>query len=380
MPAEKHRTRIYLAIVAVFAIMVYLLAPILAPFLIAAFLAYLGDPLVDRLEARGMGRTSGVAIVFSAMTLCGVTALLLTAPLIESQIRVVIKMIPQLGAWINDVMVPFLESLSGFDLHTINVGTITGAAAQHWDKMGGIVGVLASWLGDSTQLMVNWVAFATIVPVVTFYLLRDWDILVAKVNGLIPRQFEPTITMLAKEVDEVLSQFLRGQLFLMLAQGVYFSIGLSLIGLDLALLIGSLAGAVSFVPYLGAIIGVGAGVLAATMQFHELLPVIWVLLVFGIGQALEGMVLQPLLVGDRIGLHPVAVIFAVMAGGQLFGFVGVLIALPVAAVITVLLRHVQELYLNSVLYGPQMVAEQVHDPEPELELELEKKPDKPADQ
>jgi predicted PurR-regulated permease PerM len=376
MPAEKHRTRIYLAIVAVFALLVYLLAPILAPFLIAAFLAYLGDPLVDRLEARCMGRTAGVAIVFSAMTVFGVSALLLTAPLIESQILVVIKVIPQLGSWINGVVVPFLDSLSGFTMPTINVGTITGAAAEHWDKVGGIVGVLASWLGNSTQLMFNWVAFATIVPVVTFYLLRDWDILMAKLNGLLPRQFEPTITMLAKEVDDVLAQFLRGQLLLMLAQGVYFSVGLALVGLDLALLIGLLAGAVSFVPYLGAIIGVSAGVLAATMQFHELLPVIWVLVVFGIGQALEGMVLQPLLVGDRIGLHPVAVIFAVMAGGQLFGFVGVLIALPVAAVITVLLSHVQELYLNSALYAPRPLAEEVSSGEPESEAG----PDQAADE
>ena len=376
MPAEKHRTRIYLAIVAVFALLVYLLAPILAPFLIAAFLAYLGDPLVDRLEARGMGRTAGVAIVFSVMTVFGVSALLLTAPLIESQIRVVIKVIPQLGSWINGVVVPFLESLSGFTMPTINVGTITGAAAEHWDKVGGIVGVLASWLGNSTQLMFNWVAFATIVPVVTFYLLRDWDILMAKINGLLPRQFEPTITMLAKEVDDVLAQFLRGQLLLMLAQGVYFSVGLALVGLDLALLIGLLAGAVSFVPYLGAIIGVSAGVLAATMQFHELWPVIWVLVVFGIGQALEGMVLQPLLVGDRIGLHPVAVIFAVMAGGQLFGFVGVLIALPVAAVTTVLLSHVQELYLNSALYAPQSLAEEASSGEPESEAG----PDQAADE
>lgn len=359
MPAEHHHTRIYLAVCAVIAGLIYVLSPILAPFLIAAFLAYLGDPLVDRLESRGMGRTAGVAIVFTSMTVFGVVALLLAAPLIESQVRTLIQGIPQFGAWINGEAVPFLESLLGLDLPTINVGTLTGAAARHWDQIGGIVGVLANWLGDSTQMMLSWLAFATIVPVVTFYLLRDWDILLVKVNGLIPRQFEPKIASLAKEVDVVLAEFFRGQLLLMLAQAVYFSLGLALVGLDLALLIGVLAGAVSFVPYLGAIIGVSAGVLAAIMQFHELLPVIWVLLVFGIGQALEGMVLQPLLVGDRIGLHPVAVIFAVMAGGQLFGFVGVLIALPVAAVITVLLRHFHELYIGSTLYGGALV-------EPEL--------------
>ncbi len=351
MPARKRNNRIYLAIIIGFAALVYLLSPILAPFLIAAFLSYLGDPLVDRLRRRGMNRTLGVMIVFLAMTLLGLLCLLVAAPLIESQIRIVIRSLPQLGDWINNEMVPFLASLSGLSIPTVNVGTLTAAAAKHWNQLGGVVGVLASWLGSSTQLMLSWIAFATIVPVVTFYLLRDWDVLLAKINQLIPRQFEPKIAALAREVDEVLSQFLRGQLLVMLAQMVYFSLALSLVGLDLALLIGVVAGAVSFVPYLGAIIGIGSGVLAALMQYHELMPVVWVLVVFGIGQSLETMVLTPLLVGDRIGLHPVAVIFAVMAGGQLFGLVGVLIALPVAAVITVLLRHAHELYLGSSLYS-----------------------------
>lgn len=358
MTINKRHTQIYLAAIAGFALLVYLLSPILAPFLIAAFLSYLGDPLVDRLQSRGMSRTAGVLIVFLVMNLLGLSCLLLAAPLIENQIRIVITSIPQLGIWINTELVPFLESLSGLEVPTLNVGTLTSAAAKHWNQLGGVVGVLAHWLGSSTQLMLNWIAFATIVPVVTFYLLRDWDLLLLKIKQLIPRQFEPTITALAREVDEVLAQFLRGQLLVMLAQMVYFSLALTLVGLDLALLIGVMAGAVSFVPYLGAIIGIGSGVLAALMQYHELMPIIWVLLVFGIGQALETMLLTPLLVGDRIGLHPVAVIFAVMAGGQLFGLVGVLIALPVAAVITVLLRHAHELYLGSSLYS--------HDPNVDL--------------
>lgn len=351
MPINKRHTRIYLAIIAGFAVLVYLLSPILAPFLIAAFLSYLGDPVVDRLQSRGMNRTLGVSIVFLVMTLLGLLCLLVAAPLIESQIRIAIKSIPQLGIWINTEMVPFLERLSGLEMPTINVGTLTSTAAKHWNQLGGVVGVMANWLGSSTQMMLSWIAFATIVPVVTFYLLRDWDVLLVKIKQLIPRQFEPKIAALAREVDEVLSQFLRGQLLVMLAQMIYFSVALTLVGLDLALLIGVLAGAVSFVPYLGAIIGIGSGVLAALMQYHELMPIVWVLLVFGIGQALETMVLTPLLVGDRIGLHPVAVIFSVMAGGQLFGLVGVLIALPVAAVITVLLRHAHELYLGSTLYS-----------------------------
>ena len=202
MPVNQRNNRIYLAIVIAFSALVYLLSPILAPFLIAAFLSYLGDPLVDRLHRRGLSRTLGVIIVFLGMTLLGLLCLLVAAPLIEGQIRIVIRSIPQLGDWINTAMVPFLESISGLTIPTVNVGTLTAAAAKHWNQLGGVVGVLAGWLGSSTQVMLSWIAFATIVPVVTFYLLRDWDVLLAKINQLIPRQFEPKITALAREVDE----------------------------------------------------------------------------------------------------------------------------------------------------------------------------------
>ena len=181
--------------------------------------------------------------------------------------------------------------------------------------------------------------------------MRDWDVLVAKVHDLLPRRVADTASKLAGEVDTVLSAFVRGQFYVMLALGCIYSIGLWITGLDLALLIGMLAGLVSFVPYLGSIVGIVMACIAAMVQFHELISLVPVVIVFMVGQALEGMVLTPMLVGDKIGLHPVAVMFAVMAGGQLFGFLGILLALPVASVIMVLLRHVHDLYRYSDFYS-----------------------------
>ena len=199
--------------------------------------------------------------------------------------------------------------------------------------------------------MLGWVAKLVLIPVLFFYFLRDWDRLVAKVDHLMPRHVEPVVRRLANESDQVLGAFLRGQLSVMAALAVIYSIGLTLVGIDLALLIGMAAGLISFVPYLGAILGVVAALIAAVVQFGDWFHPGMVLLVFAIGQATEGMVLTPLLVGDRIGLHPVAVIFAIMAGGQLFGFLGILLALPVAAILMVGVRYLHERYLRSELYG-----------------------------
>jgi predicted PurR-regulated permease PerM len=200
-------------------------------------------------------------------------------------------------------------------------------------------------------VLLAWLANLVLIPVVTFYLLRDWHIVIERVHELLPRRSEPHIVRLASEADTMLGAFLRGQLSVMTALAVVYSLGLWIVGLDLALLIGLIAGLVSFVPYLGFITGIALAGIAAYLQFQELLPLVWVALVFGIGQMLEGMLLTPWLVGDKIGLHPVAVIFAIMAGGQLFGFVGVLLALPVAAVLMVILREARRRYIDSTLYA-----------------------------
>jgi len=189
------------------------------------------------------------------------------------------------------------------------------------------------------------------IPVVTFYLLRDWPMVMERVHALIPRRLAPTVLKLVQDADQMLSGFLRGQLSVMLALGIIYAIGLSLAGLETGVLIGLIAGLFSFVPYLGVIVGIGAASIAMYAQTGELLPLVWVLMVFGIGQVLESVFLQPYFVGDRMGLHPLAVIFAVLAGGQLFGFFGLLLALPVTAVLIVLLRHFWEQYQNSAFYA-----------------------------
>jgi predicted PurR-regulated permease PerM len=189
------------------------------------------------------------------------------------------------------------------------------------------------------------------VPVVTFYLLRDWDKLVAHIDALLPREAQPTIRRLARETDSVLGAFVRGQLLVMLGLAIYYAVALKLVGLDVGPLIGMIAGLVSFVPYLGFIIGIVASVIAVLVQFHDTFHLVLVLVVFGVGNLLESYILVPKLVGNRIGLHPVAVIFAVLAFGELFGFIGVLLALPMASIAMVLLRFLRERYEASSLFA-----------------------------
>jgi predicted PurR-regulated permease PerM len=210
---------------------------------------------------------------------------------------------------------------------------------------------MLGYLSRSGFALIAWIANIVLVPFLTFYFLRDWDLLKERVAALVPRDHIGTVSRLAKESDQVLGAFLRGQFSVMVVLGVLYAVGLWAVGLDLGLLIGFIAGLVSFVPYLGPATGVILGVLAALVQYGDWAHVALVLGVFGIGQTIESYVLTPRMVGDKIGLHPVAVVFAIMAGGQLFGFLGVLLALPVAAIANVLLRYAHERYKHSRLYA-----------------------------
>lgn len=339
--------------------LLWLLGPVLAPFAAGGLLAYLGDPLADRLEARRVPRTIAVVLVFAAIFVALTLLVVLVLPLLERQIAALAAKLPEYLRWAQETVLPMLRQTLGIE-ETFDLQAVGAALKQHWEEAGGFLAALVGSITRSSGVLVGWVANLLLIPVVTFYLLRDWDLLVARIRDLLPRRIEPVVSTLAAESDEVLGAFLRGQLLVMLGQGLIYSAGLWLVGLDFALLIGMFAGLVSFVPYLGAIVGVAAASLAAYFQFQELWQLLLVWLVFGIGQAVEGMLLTPLLVGDRIGLHPVAVIFAVLAGGQLFGFFGVLVALPVAAVIMVLLRHTRDEYFRSALYArpPERGAEQ----------------------
>jgi len=332
--------------------LIYLLAPVLTPFLAGTLLAYLGDPLVDRLEKYKISRTFGVVIVFTCMIFIVMTLLLILIPLIENQISSLIKLIPAIINWIENVFLPGFSSFVGIEIGEINFDDIKQKIKSHWQDIGNVMHYLFTKATQSGQVLLIWLAYIVLIPVVTFYLLRDWDPLVAKTYQMVPRKYAPLVSKLAKECDRVLAEFLHGQLLVMLGNGIIYSVGLWIVGLEFALLIGMVAGVLSFIPYLGFMVGIVAAGVAAYMQFHDVIHLVYVVLVFGIGQAIEGMLLSPMLVGDRIGLHPVAVIFAVMAGGQLFGFFGVLLALPVAAVIVVLLRYLHSQYLESNFYTP----------------------------
>lgn len=332
--------------------LIYLLQPVLAPFLAGALLAYLGSPIVDRLATLGIPRTLGVVLVFAVIVLLIVGLVLLLIPMIGAQIEYLQRTLPQLLAWIEASTLPWIEDALGGELAgRFDLASLGELVTAHWRETGDMARLIAERVTQSGLAFAAFLVNVVLTPVVAFYLMRDWRQLVASLHSLLPQAMESTVVRLARECDSVLGAFLRGQLLVMLALGGFYALGLWLIGLDLALLAGIIAGVLSIVPYLGTIVGIGIGLVAGLFQFGEWWPLLLILGVFGIGNMLESMFLQPWLVGDRIGLHPVAVIFAVLAGGQLFGFVGVLLALPAAAVIMVLLRYAHARYKQSLLFA-----------------------------
>jgi len=344
------RSLFWLLFIALGLLGVFLLRDVLLPFLIAALIAYLGDPLADRLERMGLSRTGSAAIVFLMFALLFFIAVLLLVPMIAAQIDLFMRVLPSYVGWFQQTVLPWVDTHlaggKGLELEQ----SLQQALSQNWQKAGDLFTTLLANVTRSGLAIIGWFGSLVLIPVVAFYLLRDWDIFIAHIEDLLPRSQAANASRIAKECDEVLSAFLRGQLLIMLALGMIYSIGLWLLGLDLGLLIGMSAGLASVVPYLGAAVGIIAALIAAAVQFHEWLPLLWVGVIFGFGQLVESLFLTPVLVGDKIGLHPVAVIFAVLAGGQLFGFIGILLALPVAAVMMVMLRHAHRSYRQSVFY------------------------------
>lgn len=340
-----------LAVLVLTGYLFYLLAPILTPFVVGALLAYLFDPLADKLEKWKLSRTVSVTLVFLVISLLVFAIALFLIPALERQVSNLIKNLPVYFKWLGDNVSPWLQSTLGIETNFFDMDELTQLMKSHWESAGGIAQSVLSSVTKSSMVVFSWLMNFLLIPVVTFYLLRDWDIITERVSHLIPRPYYQKVTQITQDTNSVLSAFLRGQLSVMLALGSIYSIGLWIVGIDLSLLIGMGAGIVSFVPYLGTIVGLVAGVIAAMVQFGDINHIVYVLIVFSVGQLMEGFILTPWLVGDRIGLHPVAVIFAVLAGGQLFGFVGILLGLPLAAVVMVLLRHAHERYMQSKLYG-----------------------------
>ncbi|MGH8221935.1 MAG: AI-2E family transporter [Woeseiaceae bacterium] len=333
----------WLIAVAVTGWLLYVLAPILTPFVAAALLAYIGDPLADRLQRLRLPRTVAVVTVFVLTFLVIGLLVMLVVPLVRTQVGALLDALPSIAAQIEQVWLPRVGRLLG-----VEPGEDVGLAAflaRYSDMAGSWGSTILLSVGRSGGALAAAVMSLFLVPILTFYLLRDWDFIMTRLGALLPSAQRPTIHALARETDEMLGAFLRGQVLVMFALSVIYSAGLSLVGLKFAIAIGVVSGLVSFVPYLGFVFGIVLAGLTVVLEPDPLWRLVGVVATFTVAQFIEGSVLTPRFVGNRIGLHPVIVIFSIAAGGQLFGFFGILLALPAAAVLSVLVRFAYASYL-----------------------------------
>lgn len=345
----KNRTVIgFICLILTF-VFFYFLSDVLTPFIIAGLIAYLFDPLVGQLQRLKLPRVVAVILVFLFIIALLIIMMVIFVPLLQQQIINLFDKLPAMIDWVQASFFPWLNKHLGLSL-SLDMNHLSKVFPGDLKQAGSLFNSVWHTVFSSSKTLFIWIANILLIPVVFFYLLRDWPGLLKGIRSLVPRRNEPTVTHLLSESNEVIGAFLRGQLLVMIALGLLYSLGLTMVGLNTSFLIGLSAGLLSIVPYLGFVVGIAAALIAAMFQFNDVLHCVLVIIVFVVAQSIEGTVLTPNLVGDRIGLHPVAVIFAVLAGGQLFGFFGILLALPVAAVAMVFLRHFRARYLRSQLY------------------------------
>ena len=346
MPSES-RKWFFLIIFIFTGVLAYLLKPILSPFLFAFILAYLGNPLVSRFQSGTLNRTLLVLVAFSVIFGSIILLMFFLMPILGAQIQNLVTNFPKGITWIRSALNTFLIKYSFTEIPALDKELIQSSLESNWSDIAPYLKNFLFKITSSGSFFISFFSYLVLVPVVTFYLLRDWDKLFSKLADVIPSKKQMIITQLVLEIDDILSEFLRGQLTLILILSAFYSLGLWYIGLELAVVVGLLAGVLSFVPYLGFIIGASASILAVIIQGGDTTLFTHVLIVLGLGQLLESVILAPVLVGERIGLHPLAVIFSVLAGGQLFGFFGVLLAVPLAAILVVLIRHWRRNFISS---------------------------------
>ena len=337
-----------LAILALF----YALSPILTPFLLAGILAYICNPVADRITGWGLPRMLAVVLVMLALAALVAGLVLIILPLLYEEAAVLSARAPEALKLANTKLAPWLQDHFGLRLR-FDSATLQKLAAGNWDSVQAILERVYSSLKIGGVALVGLVVNLMLAPVVMFYLLLDWHGMLARMGSVIPRPWHAKLISMANDIDGVLSQYLRGQILVMALLAAYYCVALWLAGIPSALSIGVVTGLLVFIPYLGFTTGLILALLVATLQFAGWGPIVAVLIVYGIGQVLESFVLTPFLVGERIGLHPLAVIFALMAFGQLFGFFGILAALPASAALLVGLREVRALYLASRFYRGQ---------------------------
>ena len=343
---------VWLTLLIIAIAVVFFVSSIIMPFVAGMAIAYFLDPLVDKLESIGLSRINSTICVICSFFIVVILILILIFPLLQNQFIGFVDKIPSLIQNFQAWLAPYKEVL---------VSRITSDKLQEISGVSGTYGGHAiKWLGDILRgilqgglVIFNTLSLVLVTPVVTFYLLRDWDVIVSKIDGWLPREFAPSIRSIITDIDSTIAGFVRGQGTVCILLAIFYGFGLTIIGLDFGLILGVLTGLISFVPYFGMLIGMVATLVMVISQFGELLQVILVLIIFGIGQVLESMFLTPKLVGEKVGLHAVWVIFSLMVGGAHFGFTGLLLAVPVAATIGVLMRFLLARYRKSGLYtGP----------------------------
>ena len=325
------------------------LGPVLTPFLIGAILAYLGTPIVTWAAGKGIARGLTTTLVVLLFGLILIALFLVLIPLVQAEVTLAAQRLPELAAQATGRITPWLQQQFGITL-ALDFESIKALVAENMDEARGLSLQVLAGVKSGGLILVAVLVNLVLIPVVMFYLLRDWDMIGERVYALVPRTWLAKVRTIGADIDGVLAEFLRGQLLVMLVLAAYYAVALSLAGLDRAVAIGVLTGLLVFIPYVGFGLGLILGVIAALLQWTGWGGFVAVLAVYAVGQLLEGYVLIPYLVGDRIGLHPLAVIFALLAFGQLFGFAGVLLALPASAALLVGLRHLRAAYLESPVY------------------------------
>ena len=345
------RMAYWLAGLVVAGFLIHMLSAILLPFVAGMAVAYFLDPVADRLEEKGCSRACATTIITIAFFAAVIGVISILVPLLQHQVVGLIKLAPEVfahfRAWIEPILGEWQLHLPATDSQDLR-----DAAGKYGSKVIQWATELLAGLWSGGLAFVNLLSLVLITPIVSFYLLREWDEIVAWVDSYLPRDAASEIREQARLIDETMAGFIRGQASVCLTLGAVYGIGLPMVGLNSGLLVGVAAGAVSFIPYFGAASGMVVGLSIAFFQFgldgwgH----IAAVAGVFLLGQTLESYVLTPRLVGDRVGLHPLWIIFALMAGGALFGFTGVLLAVPAAAVIGVLIRYALGRYKKSSLY------------------------------
>jgi predicted PurR-regulated permease PerM len=353
--SEQKQTWLWLAIGTTLIALLVLLGPVLTPFIAAGILAYALNPGVDWLVSHRLGRFSmprsaAVTIVMLLLIAAILTLVLIIVPVLQKEISLLQAQLPHFLNTLNDSISPTLRRF-GIKIRLDSVGLEKLLSQQLATSGDEIWSALLASLKVGGLAVLGWIATLTLIPVVMFYLLLDWHPLLKWIQHAIPRRWINRTLCLAEEVDDLLAQYLRGQLLVMLVLAVYYSVALAISGFDVALPVGIITGLLIFIPYIGFGLGLLLAIVAAMLQFDGLHGLFLVSIIYGIGQLLESFYLTPRLVGERIGLHPLAIIFALLAFGQLFGFVGVLLALPASAVVSVVFKYVRAHYLDSSFYN-----------------------------